>query len=155
MSVASPPRAQERIGYLIAFGAAAAYGTNAVLTRHGLARYGSPMRAIVIALTTGVLVLAPLAVRAYRMQGEGWRMERRALLFILCSGLSAILGYCSNVLALSVLPVVVVAPISSTYPLVTVFLVRRFLRGHEEVSLRMLLGALCVVTGVILVTVFR
>jgi drug/metabolite transporter (DMT)-like permease len=148
-------RPSERVGYLIAFGAAVAYGTNAVLTRHGLAQYGSPMRAIVIALTTGVLVLAPFAVRAYRAEGDGWRPERRALLFIIFSGLSAILGYCSNVLALSVLPVVVVAPISSTYPLVTVFLVRLFLRGHEEVSLRMLLGALCVVTGVILVTVFR
>ena len=152
MSVVRP---SERIGYLIAFGAAIAYGTNAVLTRRGLAQYGSPMRAIVIALTTGVLVLAPFAVRAYRAEGDGWRPQRRALLFILFSGLSAILGYCSNVLALSILPVVVVAPISSTYPLVTVFLVRLFLRGHEDVSLRMLLGALCVVTGVILVTVFR
>jgi drug/metabolite transporter, DME family len=151
----SVARAPERIGYLIACAAAIAYGTNAVLTRRGLAQYGSPFRAIVIALTTGVLVLAPLAVRAYRAQGEGWRMERRALLFIIFSGLSAILGYCSNVLALSVLPVVVVAPISSTYPLVTVFLVRLFLRGHEDVSPRMVLGALCVVTGVILVTVFR
>lgn len=152
MSVARHP---ERIGYLIAFAAAAAYGTNAVLTRHGLARYGSPMRAITIALTTGVLVLVPFAFRAYRAQGEDWRMERRASLFIIFSGLCAILGYASNVLALSVLPVVVVAPISSTYPLVTVFLVRLFLRGHEEVSLRMILGAACVVTGVILVTIFR
>ncbi|MDQ6906267.1 MAG: DMT family transporter [Chloroflexota bacterium] len=152
MSVA---RSSERIGYLIAFAAAVAYGTNAVLTRRGLAHYGSPLRAIVIALTTGVLVLAPLAVRAYRAQGDGWRPERRALLFIIFSGLAAILGYCSNVLALSVLPVVVVAPISSTYPLVTVFLVRIFLRGHEEVNLRTALGAVCVVAGVILVTVFR
>ncbi len=148
-------RPSERTGYLIAFGAAVAYGINAVLTRQGLAQYGSPFRAIVIALTTGVLVLAPLAVRAYRAQGAGWRPERRALLFIIFSGLAAILGYCSNVLALSVLPVVVVAPISSTYPLVTVFLVRLFLRGHEDVNPRMALGALCVVIGVILVTVFR
>lgn len=151
----SIPRQSERIGYLIAAGAAAAYGINAVLTRRGLAQYGSPLRAIVIALTSGVLVLAPFAVRAYRAQGDGWKPERRALLFILFSGLSAILGYCSNVLALSLLPVVVVAPISSTYPLVTVFLVRLFLRGHEEVNLRMALGAVAVVTGVILVTVFR
>ncbi len=143
------------MGYLIAFGAAAAYGINAVLTRRGLAHYGSPLRAIVIALTSGVVVLAPFAVRAYRAQGDGWKPERRALLFILFSGLSAILGYGANVLALSLLPVVVVAPISATYPLVTVFLVRLFLRGHEEVSLRMALGAVCVVTGVILVTLFR
>lgn len=152
MSVSPHP---ERIGYLIAFGAALAYGTNAVLTRRGLSHYGSPLRAIVIALVSGVLALAPFALRAYRAQGDGWRMERRASLFIIFSGLCAILGYCSNVLALSLLPVVVVAPISASYPLVTVFLVRLFLRGHEEINLRMVLGAVCVVTGVILVTVFR
>jgi drug/metabolite transporter (DMT)-like permease len=152
LSVTTHP---ERIGYLIAFGAATAYGTNAVLTRHGLEQYGSPIRAIVIALVSGVIVLAPFAIRAYRAQGDGWRMERRATLFIICSGLCAILGYCSNVLALSLLPVVVVAPISASYPLVTVFLVRLFLRGHEEINTRMVLGAACVVTGVILVTVFR
>jgi uncharacterized membrane protein len=152
VSVLSRP---ERAGYLIALTAALAYGTNAVLTRRGLGKYGSPMNAIIIALVVGVSVLAPLAVRAWRMQGEGWRPQRRATLFILFSGLSAILGYCANVLALSVLPVVIVAPISATYPLVTVFLVRLFLRGHEEVNWRIALGALFVVTGVILVTVGR
>lgn len=152
MSVVNRP---DRVGYLIAFGAAAAYGINAVLTRRGLNEYGSPFRAIVIALTTGVLALLPLAIRAVRGQGEGWRPERSALIFIIASGLCAILGYCSNVVALSLLPVVVVAPISATYPLVTVVLVRLFLRGHEEINPRIVLGALCVVTGVILVTVFR
>jgi drug/metabolite transporter (DMT)-like permease len=145
----------ERAGYIIAVTAAFAYGTNAVLTRHGLGVYGSPLNAIVIALVVGVLVLAPLAVRAWRMQGDGWRPERRATLFIIFSGLSAITGYCANVLALSLLPVVVVAPISATYPLVTVLLVRLFLRGHEEVTWRIALGAILVVTGVILVTVGR
>ena len=152
MSVLQRP---ERAGYLIALCAAVAYGTNAVLTRRGLGKYGSPMNAIIIALVVGVCVLAPLAVRAWRMQGEGWRPERRATLFILFSGLCAILGYCSNVLALSVLPVVVVAPISATYPLVTVFLVRLFLRGHEEVNWRIALGAVFVVLGVVLITVGR
>jgi drug/metabolite transporter (DMT)-like permease len=86
------PGRTERAGYIIAVGAALAYGTNAVLTRRGLGKYGAPLNAIVIALVVGVLVLAPLAVRAWRMQGEGWRPERRATLFILFSGLSAILG---------------------------------------------------------------
>jgi drug/metabolite transporter (DMT)-like permease len=51
--------------------------------------------------------------------------------------------------------VVVVAPISATYPLVTVILVRLFLRGHEEVNWRIALGAVLVVAGVVLVTVAR
>lgn len=148
----TPPAHTERAGYLFAFLAAAAYGTNAVINRAGLRRYGSPLIAIFIALVVGVLVLAPLAFRAYRMQGAGWRPERRALLFIACSGLSAIIGYGANVYALSVLPVVVVSPISSAYPLVTVLLARIFLRGHEPVSPRMIAGVVLVVAGVIVVT---
>lgn len=149
------PQRIDRSGYLIALLAALAYGTNAVLTRRGLNTYGSPMRAVVIALVVGVIVLAPLAVRAYRAQGEGWRPERRATGFILVSGICAIIGYASNVLALSLLPVVVAAPISATYPLVTVLLVRIFLRGHEELNWRIALGAALVVSGVVLVTIAR
>lgn len=148
-------RGIERSGYLFALLAALAYGTNAVLLRRGLNAYGSPLRAVVIALIVGVLVLAPLAARAYRAQGAGWRPEPRATGFILISGISAIIGYTANVLALSLLPVVVAAPISATYPLVTVLLVRLFLRGHEDLNWRIILGAALVVSGVILVTVAR
>lgn len=149
------PPASERSGYLFAFLAALAYGTNAVLTRRGLSAYGAPLRAVVIALVVGVLVLAPLAARAYRAQGQGWKPERRATGFILVSGISAIIGYTANVLALSLLPVVVVAPISATYPLVTVLLVRLFLHGHEDLNGRIILGAVLVVSGVALVTIAR
>ena len=155
MSTPSRLGRTERIGYLLAFGAAAAYGTNAVLNRGGLARYGAPLSAIIIALFVGVISLAPLAFHDYRAQGAGWRPERRAILFILASGLCAITGYSANVLALSLLPVVVVAPISSTYPLVTVLLVRLFLQGQERVNHRTLLGAVLVVAGVVLVTLAR
>ncbi len=148
----TPQGREQRLGYLFAVVAALAYGTNAVINRAGLKRYGSPLVAIVIALVTGVLVLAPLAYRAYRASGAGWRPERRALLFILFSGLSAIIGYGMNVYALSVLPVVIVAPISASYPLVTVVLARIFLKGQEPVSSRMIGGVALVVAGVLVVT---
>lgn len=155
MSAPGRPGRSERIGYLLAFGAAAAYGINAVLNRAGLARYGAPLSAIVIALLVGVISLAPLAFHAYRAQGVGWRPEGRAILFILASGLCAITAYSAHVLALSLLPVVVVAPISSAYPLVTVLLVRIFLQGQEQVNRRAVLGAVLVVAGVVLVTLAR
>ncbi len=151
----SAPARPDRAGYLFAFGAAAAYGTNAVLNRAGLERYGTPLAAVVISLVAGVLALAPLAWGAYRAQEAGWRPGRRAVGFILASGLSAIVGYSANILALSLLPVVVVAPISSAYPLVTVFLVRLFLRTEERVNRRTVLGAVLVVAGVALVTLSR
>lgn len=150
-----PPERIDRSGYLFAFGAAIAYGTNAVLNRAGLEAYGKPLVAVLIALVAGLLALAPLAFHAYRAQGVAWMPERRAVLFILASGLSAIIGYSSNIIALSMLPVVIVAPISSTYPLVTVFLVRLFLHRQEAVNRRTVLGAVLVVAGVVLVTLAR
>jgi drug/metabolite transporter (DMT)-like permease len=143
------------LGYLFAFGAAAAYGTSGVLIKSGLNAYGSPFTAITIATLTGLLVLSPLAIGSWRSQGKGWRPERRALLFILASGLCAITGFSSNTLALSQLPVTVVAPISSAYPLVTVLLVLLFLRRTEVVSWRTILGAALIVSGIILIALNR
>lgn len=143
------------LGYLFAFGAAAAYGTSGVLIKAGLTAYGSPFTAITVATATGLVVLSPLAFGSWRGQGKGWRPGRHALLYILASGLCAIIGFSSNTLALSVLPVTVVAPISSAYPLVTVTLVLLFLRRHEVVSWRTALGATLIVLGVILVALNR
>lgn len=143
------------LGYLFAFGAAAAYGTSGVLIKAGLTAYGSPFTAITIATITGLLVLSPLAYASWRSQGPGWRPGRRALLFILASGLCAITGFSSNTLALSQLPVTVVAPISSAYPLVTVSLVLIFFRRSEVISWRTIAGAALIVAGVILVALNR
>lgn len=143
------------LGYLFAFGAAAAYGTSAVLIKAGLNTYGSPFTGITIATLTGLLVLSPLAFGSWRSQGKGWRPGRRALLFIVASGLCAVTGFSSNTLALSTLPVTVVSPISSAYPLVTVLLVLIFLRQSEIVSWRTMLGAALIVAGIILVALNR
>ena len=153
------PSAQgRRAGYAYALGAALCYGSSAVLIRSGLNSYGGPLAAIAIALVVGAVAVAPLALHAYRGQREreeGWRPDRLALLFVVASGLTSLLGFTSNTIALSLLPVVVVTPISSAFPLFTVVLVRLFLRGHETVNRRTVLGALCVVAGVILVTLAR
>lgn len=141
------------VGYAFAFGAAAAYGTSAVLIREAVSKYGSPLTGVTVALTTGLILLAPLAWRARRQQAPDWRPGRTAILFVLASGCSSLLGFSSNVFALSRLPVVVVTPITSAYPLITVLLVRVFLRQHEPVSRRTALGALLVVAGVVLVTI--
>jgi len=151
----SVPARPDRSGYLLALGAAASYGTSAVLIRTGTTRYGAPLTGITIALLVGMLALAPLAARARKSQEPGWKPGRTAILFVFASGLSSLLGFGSNTVALSLLPVVVVTPISSAYPLVAVLLVRLFLHEHEQVTRRTALGAVLVVAGVILVTLSR
>ncbi len=156
----TPPPQRPRphaTGYLLALAAAVAYGTNAVLNRAGLAAYGSPLVAITIALAVGTGVMAPVAWRAWRRanaRGDA-PPDRRTLLFVMASGLSSLTGYGSNVLALSLLPVVVVTPISSAYPLVTVLLVRLLLAREEPVSRRAAVGAVCIVAGIALISIFR
>lgn len=139
-------------GYAFALGGALSYGTASPLLKIGLREWGSVLTGITIALLTGLLAVAPLAFFAWRGQAPGWRPERRAILFVLASGCTALLGFGSNTFALSQLPVVVVAPISSTYPLLTVVLVRAFLRQTEAITLRIALGAALIVVGVICVT---
>ncbi len=139
-------------GYAFALGGAISYGTASPLLKIGLREWGSVLTGITIALLTGLLAVAPLAFFAWRGQVPGWRPERRAILFVLASGCTALLGFGSNTFALSQLPVVVVAPISSTYPLLTVVLVRAFLRQTEAITLRIALGAALIVVGVICVT---
>ena len=143
------------VGYLLAFGAAATYGAAAPLLRTGLQRYGSVLTGITIALATGLVAIMPLAYFSWRGQEPGWRIDRRALLFVLASGLTALFGFGSNTYALSKLPVVIVSPISATYPLVTVVLVRIFLRESERITRRTILGAALIVSGVIFVTLSR
>lgn len=147
-----PRTGHDLLGYAFAFFAALAYGTAAPLIKIGLNRYGSVLTGMAISLTVGLLALTPLAFAAWRSQGPGWRPERRAILFVLASGCCAFFGFGSNTYAISQLPVVVVAPISSTYPLVTVLLVRIFLRHTEAITRRTALGAVLIVAGVICVT---
>jgi drug/metabolite transporter (DMT)-like permease len=149
---ALPRSGHDLLGYVFAFCAAAAYGTAAPLIKIGLTRYGSVLTGMAISLAVGLLALTPLAIAAWRGQGAGWRPERRAILFVLASGCCAFIGFGSNTFALSKLPVVVVSPISSTYPLVTVLLVRIFLRHTEAITRRTALGAALIVCGVICVT---
>jgi drug/metabolite transporter (DMT)-like permease len=146
------PATNARLGYALAASAALFYGTASVLIRIGVTRYGSPLTGVAIALMTGILALLPLAVVNWRGEGAGWRPGRRALLFVFASGLCAVTGFSANTFALSQLPVVVVTPISSSYPLVTVLLARLFLHGTEHINARTILGALLIVAGVILVT---
>ena len=158
-AAAPPPSAADRrAGYAFALGAALCYGSSAVLIRAGLNRYGGPLTAIAIALVVGTLAVAPLALHSYRSQrarNKAWGPGRGALLFVVASGLVSLLGFTSNTIALSLLPVVIVTPVSSAFPLFTVVLVRLFLRSQEPLNRRTVLGALCVVAGVALVTLAR
>jgi drug/metabolite transporter (DMT)-like permease len=139
------------IGALLALGAATAYGVNAILVKEGIQRFGVALPGLVVALVVGLASMVPLALRSR----PSVRPPAGAVVFLVLSGFCASIGIGSYFLALAILPVSVVAPISNAYPLVTLLIARVFLKRSERVTWRIGLGAACVVAGVALIALNR
>ena len=142
---------EELVGYLLALGAATAYGVNAVVIREGIELFGVALPGLAVSMLVGLFCMVPVSLRAL----PPTRPPSRAIGFIMLSGLAASVGIGSYTLALTMLPVSVVSPISSIYPLVTMLLARLFLQQSERVTWRMAFGAALVVAGVVLVALGR
>lgn len=140
------------IGRAFAIAAAVAYGTSHVLVRIGVADFAPPLVGAALALLSGTLVLAVIDARNPE---RNLRQKRRAVLFLMasgvCSGVAVVTGY----LALSMAPVVVVTPLLSTPPLFTLALSHFFLRKLEKITGRLVLGTILVIAGITLITLGR
>lgn len=73
--------------------------------------------------------------------------NRKALLPLLATGLFETLGILTVIIALSVGPVVVVAPIAATYPLWVLLGTVIFSRDLEQVNMRTFSATLSIVVG--------
>ena len=80
---------------------------------------------------------------------------RRAWLFVALAGCASTWGITFWFLALDRAPVVLVAPLAGTHPLVSILLAYLFLKRLERLSWRTLLGAALVVAGVALIATGR
>jgi drug/metabolite transporter (DMT)-like permease len=137
------------LGSLAAGTAAVCYGASQFMARQLVTDQAPPLVTATFALFMGMLVLAAFSHR-------GIRQDRRALkkgfLLMVLAGLSASAGVGFNYSALGLAPVVIVAPVSAGAPLISLFLAHIFLQRLEKVTLRIWLGAMLVVAGVIMVT---
>ncbi|MBI4297156.1 MAG: DMT family transporter [Chloroflexi bacterium] len=140
-------------GYLYSLAAAICYGSSAVLIRQGMSsELAPPLVGATLSLFWGTLALLPQTVTTARTFSH---VPRRAYLFFVLSGITSSIGMMSNFYALSLAPVVVVAPLTSINPLVTILWAHLFLKRLEKVTLRVVLGAALVVAGVIIITLGR
>ena len=73
--------------------------------------------------------------------------NRRALIPLLSTGIFETLGIITVIYALSVGPVVVVAPVAATYPLWVLLGTVVFSRDLEQINVRIFISALCVMAG--------
>lgn len=136
------------LGYLTALGAAASYGGSNLAAKALSQEYGSPLVVAALGTFFGIVVLLPLTGRGAL---EGIRTARRGIVMVGLSGLAATLGVITLYYALLRADVVIVAPISSIAPLVTLLLAHLFLERLESVTHWMLFGTLLAVAGVSLV----
>ena len=143
------PQRRLFVGYLAALGAAVAYGTSTVVARRIVDDFSSPLVATAFSLLFGTILVAALF---HRDIGYGSiTAPRRAWLFMILAGVSATWGVTFLFLALTEAPVVLVAPLSGTHPLVSLVLSHFFLQKLEKVTFRTVIGALLVVIGVTLI----
>ena len=141
------------LGYLAALGAAMGYGAGAVVGRKAVLDFAPPMVATSLSLLFGAAMIAVLFHRsAFKGLGlipaRGW-ME--ASMAGLCGGL----GVASMFFALERSPVVLMAPLTGTYPLFAILLTHVFLQRLDRVTWHTLIGGALVVVGVTLVAAGR
>ena len=146
----SRSRRQTMLGFGFAFGAALSYSISQVLTRHSVEDLTTPLVGALIALWWGTLGFGLIAVRTHWAPATNFR--RGALLFA-GSGIFSALGIICMFLALEKGEVVVVSPVLATHSLTTLLFAAIFLRGVERITPRIVVGALLVVSGVVVLSV--
>jgi drug/metabolite transporter (DMT)-like permease len=149
-SAEAEARRRVALGIAFGFGAALAYGISTVLARHTVSGLATPLVGAALALTWGTLGFLLMTFRNLREPAANfWR----GAFYFAAGGIFSALGVTGLFLALERAQVVIVSPVSSTNPLFTLILAAIFLREVEQLNLRVVIGSLLVVGGVIVLTV--
>jgi drug/metabolite transporter (DMT)-like permease len=127
--------------------AAAIRGVTQPITKLGLGLWPSPFAAALIGYTMSAVVVAGVA----RVRAGGWptHYPRAALLWFACVGICNVLAVLALYAALARGPVILVAPLVATYPLVTLAFTAIFFRS-ARINVPLAAGVSLTVVGVIL-----
>jgi len=137
-------------GYLAGIGASAIYGGLGVLGKK-VALESHPMVAAGFGFLFGFLLMTLFFGNTFPRNIKN--SIKSTYLFLTIAGLTTGFGVSSWYLALSMIPVIIVAPVVSAYPLFTIALSAIFLRNIEKITYKTILGALLVLAGIIIVGV--
>ena len=137
------------LGYLAGLGAAFCYAASNLIARKIVSDYSSPTVGTALSMSFGTVILSVLFYR--HVVRDALTAPRRAWVFVALAGCAATWGVSFLFLAVSQAPVVLVAPLTGTSPLIAIVLTHFFLQRLERVTWRTVVGALLVVTGVVLI----
>ncbi len=143
-----------RVGFrprhlLYPVGAATCFGVVAVLRKVGLAQMG-PAEGLAVNVTTALVAFT--AVVLLSSGREAVRCDGRSLGYFVVAGVAENAGVFLALLALNLGTVSVVAPLAGTAPLFALLFSFLFLHGVERLTTQVVLGTLCIVAGVYLIT---
>ena len=141
------------LGYALAMGAGASYGGSNVLTKVLISAYGSPLMISAFGLMFGVLLLLPLAGGGAVQDLKASGRSRGFLGHVVLAGLASAFAIIAFGYSLQRSDVVIVSPIVSINPLITLLLAQVFLPGLERVTKQVVAGTLLTVAGVVVVIV--
>ena len=141
------------IGYALALGAAASYGGSNPIAKELTQAYGSPLMVSAISLIFGVLLLTSLAGRDALRDVRTAATDPGFVIFAGLSGLSAGAAVILLYYALQRSDVVIVSPIASTNPFVTLLLAHMFISRLERITRQVVYGSMLAIGGIILVVV--
>ncbi len=129
--------------------AAIAFAVSSNLRKLGLLIASLPLMAATVSATTALV----FTVIFQQAQG-GWRtfaLSRRSFGWFVATGVAHTTAMLSSFYALSFGKIVIVDPLISASPVLTLFLSTIFLKDLESITPRVVMGAICTVIGSILV----
>ena len=139
------------IGIAFSLCAACAYGTTQVLVRSGITDLQTPpLVGSALALLSGTIVLSVFGLRDL---GTKLEQEKKSVGLMLIEEIFAGSGVLTSFFALSIAPVTTVSPLTATNPLFALLWSFLFLSRLEKINLRVVMGTVLVVVGVILITI--
>ena len=140
------------IGCLAGLTAGAATGGSTVLAKQAVSVYDSPLVITALGMLAAMLIVVPvvsvIAVRSPAVREFDWR----SMGLIWLSGLSTTVSIVAQLFAVQRADVLIVAPILATFPLWTLLLSHVFISRLEQITLRLTIGAMVTVVGVVAVT---
>ena len=132
---------------------AMAFGVSAILRKAGLNYVDIPVLAA--AVTAGSAALFSFALLQVRGGKRAFKLTRRSAAWLFTAGLFNTAAMLSVFYALSYGKVVIVEPLVSSNPVLTLLFTAIFLRDLEAINLRVISGALLTVVGTILVVMAK
>ncbi|MDA0265261.1 MAG: DMT family transporter [Chloroflexi bacterium] len=151
------------LGYLMALGAGASYGATNVMAKQTIQIYDSPLMITAFSMLVGMAVILPMVTASAihsgvirpgssaPLENPGIFQSMLSLRYVALAGLSSGIAVNALYFAVQRADVVVISPIVSSSPLITLLLAHLFLSRLERVTPRLAAGAVLAVTGVILV----